>query len=89
MDNSSNRTNWEKYDFTLDTPVENICKEGLNAILYGVNTKIKINYKIAEIAKDYNINFDGIVTFIEDQSKHSNVKSIERWSKKYMRSVKV
>ncbi len=78
----------KKYDFTLDTPVENICKEGLKAILYGVNTKIKINYKIAEIAKDYNINFDGIVTFIEDQSKHSNVKSIERWSKKYMRSVK-
>ena len=31
----------KKYDFTIDTPVENISKEGLNAILYGVNTKLR------------------------------------------------
>ena len=78
----------KKYDFTIDTPVEDICIDGLNAILYGINTKVKINYKVAEIAKDYNINFDGIITFINDQSKYSNSKSIDRWVKKYMRSTK-
>ena len=77
----------KKYNFTIDTPIENICKKGLNAILYGVHTKVKINYKIAEIAKYYNIEFDGIVTFIKDQSKNSNIKSIDRWAKKYMSSV--
>ena len=28
--------------------------------------------------------FDGIVNFIQKQSKHSDIKSIEKWADKYM-----
>ena len=36
------------------------------------------------ITKTYKIQFDGIVNFIEEQSKLTYVKSISRWANKYM-----
>ena len=74
----------KKYKFTLTTPFSEIPKEGVNAIKYGLQETLKVKLKSAGISKDYKIDFDGIVNFIEDQAKHSYVKSIEKWASKYM-----
>ena len=74
----------KKYDFTLNTPIGKIPKEGIEAILYGLTENLKVKLKSAGISKTYKLDFDGIVTFIEEQSKLAYVKSIEKWARKYM-----
>jgi excinuclease ABC subunit A len=74
----------KKFDFTLNTPINKIPKEGIDAILYGLTENLKVKLKSAGISKTYKLHFDGIVNFIEEQSKLAYVKSIEKWAKKYM-----
>lgn len=77
----------KKFNFSLTTPIKNISQEGMHAILYGIKDTLKINLRSAGISRSYKIDFDGIINFIEEQSKFSYVKSIERWSNRYMSEV--
>jgi excinuclease ABC subunit A len=74
----------KKYDFTLSTPFSDIPKKAVEAIMYGETDTLKVKLKTAGISKTYKLNFDGIVNFIQEQSKNSYVKSIEKWASKYM-----
>jgi len=74
----------KKYNFDLTTPIRDINNNGLNAILYGMNESFSVKMKKLGLSKTYKIQFDGIINFIEEQSKLSYVKSIERWANKYM-----
>ena len=74
----------KKFDFDLNTPIKNINDDGINAILYGINENFSQKLKKIGITKTYKIQFDGIVNFIEEQSKLTYVKSISRWANKYM-----
>ena len=74
----------KKHKFDLSTPIKDINKEGLNAILYGMQENFTVEIKSVGVTRSYKIQFDGIVNFIEEQSKLSYVKSIERWANKYM-----
>jgi excinuclease ABC subunit A len=74
----------KKYDFNLNTPIDKISKDAINAILYGLTEDLKVKLKLAGISKTYKLNFEGIIPFIEEQSKLPYVKSIERWARKYM-----
>ena len=74
----------KKHKFDLSTPIKDINKDGLNAILYGMQENFTVEIKSVGVTKIYKIQFDGIVNFIEEQSKLSYVKSIERWANKYM-----
>ena len=76
----------KKYNFSLNTPINEISEEALDIILYGLKDDIKVKLKAAGISKKYKIDFLGIVNFIEEQSTYSSVKSIERWANKYMSS---
>ena len=74
----------KKFDFDLNTAFKDINKQGRNAILYGIHENFSVKVKSVGITKTYKIQFDGIINFIEEQSKLSYVKSIARWANKYM-----
>ena len=74
----------KKYNFSLNTPFSEIPAIGVEAIMYGIEDILKVNLASAGISKTYKLNFDGIVNFIQEQSKHSDIKSIEKWADKYM-----
>ena len=74
----------KKYNFSLNTPFSEIPAIGVEAIMYGIEDTLKVNLASAGISKTYKLNFDGIVNFIKEQSKHSDIKSIEKWADKYM-----
>ena len=74
----------KKFGFSLNTPIKLIPENGLNAILYGINEKVKIELTSAGISNIYDIQFEGIISFIEDQSRLTQVKSLKRWAEKYM-----
>ena len=77
----------KKYNFTLSTPFKEIPDLGINAIMHGIQDTLKVNLESAGISKVYKLNFDGIVNFIEDQYKTSNVRSLEKWASKYMQEM--
>ena len=75
------------YEFSLDDPIANISETAMNVILNGGKQHLKVKAKIAGVTKDYDIDFEGIVSFINSQYKNTDSKSIQRWAKDFMTDV--
>ena len=73
-----------RYDFDMNTPIKDIPKVAMDVILYGGNEKFSVKKENIGITREYKIDFEGIVHFIEDQYKESNSASIKRWASEYM-----
>ena len=77
----------KKFNFDLTTPIKNISIKGVNAILYGINDSFQMEMKNLGLNKVYNINFEGIVNFLEEQHKNSSSPKLKRWADDYMNKV--
>ncbi len=75
------------FNFKLEDSIANIPKEAMDIILHGGKETIKIKAKAAGVTKTYQIDFEGIVSFIKNQHKHADSKSIQRWAKEFMTDV--
>ena len=73
-----------RFDFNLDDPISKIPEKALDIILNGGNEKFDITSKDLGITRNYEIDFEGIVQFIENQHKEAASKSITRWAQNYM-----
>lgn len=63
----------DKYGFTLDTPVNEIPEEGVNAILYGTGEeKLKLKRKLPTGVTKYEAPFEGIVNNLERRYRESS-----------------
>ncbi|MDV7187218.1 excinuclease ABC subunit UvrA [Lutibacter sp. TH_r2] len=74
----------ERYKFQLSDPISKIPKEALDIILNGGNEKFEVVSKAMGITRNYEIDFEGIINFIENQFKHSESTSIKRWASDFM-----
>jgi len=74
----------ERYNFKLTDSIENIPKKAMDIILYGGNEKFDVVSKTMGITRNYAIEFEGVISFIESQYKNSDSSSIKRWAKSYM-----
>ena len=77
----------ERYNFKLTDPIKNIPKEAMEVILHGGKEKFEIQSKAAGVTRNYEIDFEGIIAFIENQYKNSESTSIKRWAKDFMDEV--
>ncbi len=77
----------ERYHFKLNEAISKIPKEGLDVILYGGKEKFDVKMEAMGITRTYEIDFEGIVNFIENQYKESDSTSIKRWASNYMNEV--
>ncbi|MEE4000925.1 excinuclease ABC subunit UvrA [Tenacibaculum sp. FZY0031] len=77
----------ERYRFKLTDPIKNIPKEAMEIILHGGKEKFEIQSKTAGVTRNYEIDFEGIIAFIENQYKNSESTSIKRWAKGFMDEV--
>ena len=74
----------KKFNFNLSTPIKDIKDEALLSILHGINETFRIKLKDIGISKEYKINFNGIINFIEEQYQEKYTASITKWAEKYM-----
>jgi len=74
----------ERYKFKLTDSIASIPKKAMDLILYGGNEKFEVVSKTMGITRDYAIDFEGIIAFIENQYQHSESTSIKRWAKSFM-----
>ncbi|MGB0892399.1 MAG: excinuclease ABC subunit UvrA, partial [Flavobacteriaceae bacterium] len=77
----------ERYKFKLNDPINKISKEAMEIILHGGKDKFEITSKSAGVTRNYEIDFEGIVSFIESQYKNAESTSIKRWAKGFMDEV--
>ncbi|MDX8553446.1 excinuclease ABC subunit UvrA [Tenacibaculum sp. 1B UA] len=77
----------ERYSFKLTDSIRSIPKEAMEIILHGGKEKFEIQSKTAGVTRNYEIDFEGIIAFIENQYKNSESTSIKRWAKGFMDEV--
>ena len=77
----------QRHNFKLTDPINIIPKNALNLILYGGKDKFSVKSKSLGVSRDYSIDFDGIVNFIEHQFNNTESNSIRRWAKSYMDKI--
>jgi len=77
----------QRFKFSLNDPISKIPSEAMEMILYGGNEKFSIESKALGITRNYDIDFEGIANFIENQYKQADSTSIKRWAKDFMDKV--
>lgn len=74
----------ERFGFTITTPLKDISPEGMDAILNGCEDVFEVKSKSLGVTRRYKITWEGIVNFVEAQSKDAKSRSIQRWADEYM-----
>lgn len=89
----SSKQNWvfkqleliaQRYNFKLSDPYDTIPDEAIKIILYGTSEKFEVESKTLGITRSYKIDFEGIVTFLQNTFEDNESKSLRRWAKDYM-----
>ena len=75
----------DKYGFTMDTPVEEIGREGMDALLYGTGKdKIEITYEGARGMNSYTTGFEGIIPTLERRYRETSSDAMKQMYEEYM-----
>jgi excinuclease ABC subunit A len=74
----------QRHDFTLDTPIKDIPQEATDVIVHGGQDKFTVSSKTLGVDRTYQIDYEGIATFIQSQFKQANTTSLKRWAKDFM-----
>ncbi|MCT4624571.1 MAG: excinuclease ABC subunit UvrA, partial [Schleiferiaceae bacterium] len=74
----------ERYGFKLDTPIKKFSKEAMDVILNGSTESFKVADREVGITRTYKIDFDGLLSFIQQQSVEVKSKSLQRWADGFM-----
>ena len=72
------------YKFSMDDPIKDIPKEGLDFIINGGKKNFTINSKEIGLTREYNIDYQGIKTFIKDQLNNNESKNLRRWALQFL-----
>ena len=72
------------YKFSMDDPIKDIPNEGLEFILNGGKKNFTINSKELGLKREYNIDYQGIETFIKDQLNNNESKNLRRWALQFL-----
>ena len=74
-----------KFGHKLSDPVEKLSKEAIDMILFGGKEKFSEKSEVIGVTRDFSIDFDGIVNFIEQQYQDmESSASMQRWAKDFM-----
>ena len=77
----------ERYQFKINDPIQAIPEAAMEIILNGGRETFSIKSKTAGVTRNYEIDFEGIIAFIENQYKNAESTSIKRWAKNFMDEV--
>ena len=76
-----------KHGFSLDDAISKIPEAAMEIIMNGSNEIMTVEHKGIGVTKAYKLNFEGITNFIQNQSRESKSRSIQRWADAYMDDV--
>jgi len=77
----------QRFNFKLTDPFKDISKDAKELIFYGGNDKFDVPSKTLGITRNYKIDFEGVVHFIQNTFDASETSSLKRWAKEYMDKI--
>lgn len=77
----------EKYDATLDTPLEDLPHESLEEILNGSTERLRIPAAIARTSSDYFTDYDGLAKYIGQMQDSDMSASAQKWADQFNRTA--
>lgn len=77
----------QRFSFKLTDPFKDIPKEAKNAIFYGLNEKFEQKSQNLGITRTHQIDFEGLVPFIENTYEEDSSTKLKRWAKDFMNKV--
>jgi len=69
----------QQHGFTLDTPIYELSEKALDIIFYGTTDTVTVKNEYLGITDTYELNYEGLVNFIENQAEESSGKNIKKW----------
>ena len=78
----------QRYNFSLTAAIKDIPKDGMEVILNGGNERFSVASKSLGITRDYSIDYDGVIPFLEHQYKEAHTSALKRWAKGFMDEIK-
>ncbi|MDR0436867.1 MAG: excinuclease ABC subunit UvrA [Bacteroidales bacterium] len=76
----------KRYKFTLDTPIKNISKEAMQALLYGTDEVVYQKNDYLGVTTKLDLEFQGIVNFIKEHQGEDNAV-IQKWISHFTNQV--
>ena len=77
----------QRFNFKLTDSFKDISKDAKELIFYGGNDKFDVPSKTLGITRNYKIDFEGVVHFIQNTFDASETTSLKRWAKQYMDKI--
>ncbi len=77
----------EKYGHTVKTPVNQLCEEAINDILYGTDARLVINNSTMSTS-NYPTAYEGLVKYIEMQQQEEAGAAAKKWSGQFFSRVR-
>jgi len=77
----------ERFKFKLSDPWSKVPKEAQQMIFYGGSDKFEVNSKELGVTRKYNIDFEGVATFLQNTYDANESRSLQRWAKDFMDKV--
>jgi excinuclease ABC subunit A len=77
----------QRFNFKLTDSFKDISKDAKELIFYGGNDKFDVPSKTLGITRNYKIDFEGVVHFIQNTYDASETTSLKRWAKEYMDKI--
>jgi len=78
----------ERYNFSIKDPISKIPKKAIEIILFGGNESFSVESKSLGLTRKYEIDFEGVIPFIENQANEIYSARIKRWANGFMDNVK-
>jgi excinuclease ABC subunit A len=69
----------QQQGFTLDTPIYELSEKALDIIFYGTSDTVTVKNEYLGITDTYELNYEGLVNFIENQVEEGTGKNIKKW----------
>ncbi len=77
----------QRFNFKLTDAFKSISEEAKELIFYGGNDSFDLQSKTLGITRNYKIDFEGVVHFIQTTYDDSETTSLKRWAKEYMDKI--
>ena len=74
----------KKYEFTLNTPIEEISDEAMNEIMNGALDNVRIDKELVHTSSDYFVTFDGVIKYLRDIMESDESAGGQKWAEQFL-----
>lgn len=77
----------KKHGYTLDTPIEKISEELVQAVLYGVDEPLRLDQVPVGVSSNYTLSFEGVVQYVSSHLESFSQKA-EKMLQQYLKKTR-